>query len=191
MSPNAVLLGQLNRFNEPAAPIAIPAVLGLYWDYGDTTLLILALSIVPTFVIQRLAIYYTRRNRVAEGTTALAFAIWCPVLAMAIFAPALWALPAVFCVLSVVLAMPFVSNQQLLRLLYVASVILVIGGISTMIDPPLPLTGTQDVFWRGLSAFAVMVGAILCMFSIRQSNVRLTDTLEETRAANEALRESE
>ena len=110
---------------------------------------------------------------------------------MAIFAPALWALTAVFCVLSVVLAMPFVSNRHLLRLLYVASVILVIGGISTMIDPPLPLTGTQDVFWRGLSASAVMVGAILCMFSIRQSNVRLTDTLEETRAANEALRESE
>jgi len=191
MAPDAVLLRQLISFNEPAAPVAIPAVLGLYWYYGDTTLLILAFSIVPTFVIQRLALYYTRRGRVAEGITALAFAIWCPVLAMAIFAPALWALTAVFCVLSVVLALPFVDNRQLLRLLYVASGILVVGGISTMIDPPLPLTGTNDVFWRGLSASAVMVGAILCMFSIRQSNVRLTDTLEATRAANEALRESE
>ena len=191
MTPDAVLLRQLISFNEPAAPVAIPAVLALYWYYGDTALLILAASIVPTFVIQRFAVYYTRRSRVAEGTTALAFAIWCPVLAMAIFAPALWALTAVFCILSVVLAMPFVSNRHLLRLLYVASGILVVGAVSTMIDPPLPLTGTSDVFWKGLSAFAVLVGAILCMFSIRQSNVRLTDTLEATRAANEALRESE
>jgi signal transduction histidine kinase/CheY-like chemotaxis protein len=191
MSPDAVLLRQLISFNEPAAPVAIPAVLALYWYYGDTALLILAASIVPTFVIQRFAVYYTRRDRVAEGTTALAFAIWCPVLAMAIFAPALWALTAVFCILSVVLAMPFVSNRHLLRLLFVASGILVVGAISTTIDPPLPLTGTSDVFWKGLSAFAVLVGAILCMFSIRQSNARLTDTLEATRAANEALRESE
>jgi signal transduction histidine kinase/CheY-like chemotaxis protein len=191
MSPDALLLRQLISFNEPAAPVAIPAVLALYWYYGDTALLILALSIVPTFVIQRFALYYTRRSRVAEGTTALAFAIWCPVLAMAIFAPALWPLTAVFCILSVVLAMPFVSNRLLLRLLYGASGILVVGAVSTMIDPPLPLTGTSDLLWRGLSAFAVLVGAILCMFSIRQSNVRLTDTLEATRTANEALRESE
>ena len=94
MSPDAVLLRQLISFNEPAAPVAIPAVLGLYWIYGDKVLLILALSIVPTFVLQRFAVYYARQDRVSDGVTALAAAIWCPTLAMAIFAPALWALTA-------------------------------------------------------------------------------------------------
>ena len=110
---------------------------------------------------------------------------------MAIFAPALWALTAVFCILSVVLALPFVDSKHLLRLLYVASGILVVGATSTLFDPPLPLDGVSDLLVKGLAAFAALVGAILCMFSIRQSNGRLTDTLEQTREANEALRESE
>ncbi len=191
MTPEAVLLRQLIRFNEPAAPIAIPAVLALYFYYGDTVLLILALSIVPTAVIQRFAVYYAKRNRIAEGTTALALAIWCPVLAMAIFAPALWPLTAVFCILSVVLALPFVTSEHLLRLVIVASGILVVGATTTMFDPLLPLDGVSDLLVKGCAAFAALVGAILCMFSIRQSNNRLIDTLDDTRAANEALRESE
>ena len=191
MTPEAVLLRQLISFNEPAAPIAIPAVLALYWYYGDTVLLILALAIVPTAVIQRFAVYYAKRNRIAEATTALAFTIWCPVLAMAIFAPALWPLTAVFCILSVVLALPFVTSAHLLRLVLVASGILVVGATATMFDPLLPLDGVSDLLVKSLAAFAALVGAILCMFSIRQSNNRLSDTLEDTRAANEALRESE
>ena len=191
MSPDAVLLRQLISFNEPAAPVAIPAVLGLYWIYGDTVLLILALSIVPTFVLQRFAVYYARQDRVSDGVTALAAAIWCPTLAMAIFAPALWALTVVFCILSVVLALPFVSRVHLLRLLITASGILVVGGASTMIDPPLPFNGVSDLLVKGMVGVAALVGAILCMFSIRQSNGRLTDTLDETRAVNDALRTSE
>ena len=190
-SSDLVLLRQLISFNEPAAPIAIPAVFALYWYYGDTVLLILALAIVPTAVIQRFAVYYVKRNRIAEATTALALAIWCPVLAMAIFAPALWPLTAVFCILSVVLALPFVTSAHLLRLLLVASGILVVGATATMFDPLLPLDGVSDLLVKSLAAFAALVGAILCMFSIRQSNNRLSDTLEDTRAANEALRESE
>jgi signal transduction histidine kinase/CheY-like chemotaxis protein len=191
MTPDALLLRQLISFNEPAAPIAIPAVLALYWYAGDTVLLILALAIVPTVVIQRFAVYYANHNRIAEATTALALAIWCPVLAMAIFAPALWPLTAVFCILSVVLALPFVTRAHLLRLLLVASGILLVGATATMFDPLLPFHGVSDWLVKGCAAFAALVGAILCMFSIRQSNNRLSDTLEDTRAANEALRESE
>ena len=66
-----------------------------------------------------------------------------------------------------------------------------VGATATMFDPPLPLDGVSDLLVKGLAAFAALVGAILCMFSIRQSNNRLSDTLEDTRAANEALRESE
>ena len=67
MTPDALLLRQLIRFNEPAAPVAIPAMLLLYWIYPDTVILILAASVVPTFVLQRFAVHYALRNRVAEG----------------------------------------------------------------------------------------------------------------------------
>lgn len=191
MSPDAVLLRQLISFNEPAAPVAIPAVFALYLYYGDTVLLLLVASLVPTFVLQRFAVHYAHENRVSQGITALAFAIWCPTLAMAIFTPVLWALTVVFCILSVVLALPFVSSDHLLRLLYVASGILVVGAVSTLIDPPLPLEQVPDLLVTSLAAFAALVGAVLCMFSIRQSNGRLTATLDDTRAANDALRVSE
>ena len=58
MSPDAVLLRRFISFNEPAAPVAIPAILLIYWIYGDTVLLILAASIVPTFFLS-----VTRRGR--------------------------------------------------------------------------------------------------------------------------------
>ena len=92
----------------------------------------------------------------------LDWAMWCPAVAMAIFAPDLWPITLVFCVLSVVLAMPFVSSERLLRLLYVASAILVIGGISTMIDPVLPFEGVPALLVQGATASATgLVGAIL------------------------------
>ena len=191
MTPEAVLLRQLISFNEPAAPIVIPAVFALYWYYGDTVLLILALAIVPTAVIQRFAVYYAKRNRIAEATTALALAIWCPVLAMAISPRRSGRSPPCSASCRSCSRLPFVTSAHLLRLLLVASGILVVGATATMFDPLLPLDGVSDLLVKSLAAFAALVGAILWMFSIRQSNNRLSDTLEDTPAANEALRESE
>ena len=94
------------------------------------------------------------QNLVAEGVMLLDWAMWCPAVAMATSVPDLWAITLVFCVLSVVLAMPFVSTERLLRLLYVASAILVIGGISTMIDPVLPFEGVPALLVQGAAAFA-------------------------------------
>jgi len=191
MTPDALRLRQLIRFNEPAAPIAMPALLTLYWFYSSSVLLILAASIVPTLALQRIAVHYANRNRVAEGITALSIAIWCPTLGMAIFAPEVWALTCVFSVLSVVLALPFVNTVLLLRLIYAASGILVVGAFFAWINPLIGLDPVPPKFLAGLVAITALVGAILCMLSIWQSNSRLRDTLQETRAANEALRESE
>ncbi len=191
MTPDAERLRQLIHFNEPAAPVAFPLLLILYWAYPATVLLILVGSMVPTFIFQRIAVRYAVRNQVAEGITALSIAIWCPTLAMAIFTPQLWPLTAVFCILSVVLALPFVTSGHLLKLLIAASGILMIGAASSAISPPLSMSPVPNELREGLEAVATLVGAILCMFSIWQSNGRLRDTLEETRSANEALRESE
>jgi signal transduction histidine kinase/DNA-binding response OmpR family regulator len=191
MTPEALRLRQLIRFNEPAAPVAIPALLALYWLYPAPVLPILAAAVVPTFFLQRIAVRYAGQNRVSEGITALSIAIWCPTLALAIFAPETWALTCVFTVLSVVLALPFVSTRHLLRLLLAASGILLIGAFFTFIDPLVPIDPVPDALLVGLVGVTGVVGAFLCMFSIWQSNARLRDTLDETRAANEALRESE
>jgi signal transduction histidine kinase/DNA-binding response OmpR family regulator len=185
------LLRQLISFNVPAAPVAIPALVILYLFYPDPIFLVLAASILPTFVLQRFAVRYSNQGRVSEGVTTLSAAIWCPTLAMAIFAPRLWALTCIFCILSVVLALPFVDGRHLLRLLFVASGILVIGGVSTMIDPPLAFDEAPEKLVAGVVAFAALVGGILCMFSIRQSNERLRSTLGDTEKTNKALRESE
>ncbi len=191
MTPEATRLRQLIRFNEPAAPLAIPALLTLYWFYPAPVLPILAAAVVPSFVLQRIAAHYAYRNRVAEGITALSFAIWCPTLTLAVFAPAVWALTVVFSVLSVVLALPFVSTGHLLRLLIGASLILLVGAVFTDFDPLVPIDAVPEALLRNLVAVTGVIGAVLCMFSVWQSNGRLRDTLDETQQANEALRESE
>lgn len=191
MTADAVLLRQLISFNEPAAPIAIPVLLLLYWAYPATVVLVLALSVTPTIVIQRYAVHYANNNRIREGVNALALAIWVPTFAMAILAPALWALVCVFCLLSVVLALPFVDSMHLLKLTIVASTILVVGAIATMFDPLLSFEEVPEQLTAAVAGVGAMAGAILSMFSVRQSNGRLRDTLAATQRANQALRESE
>ncbi|MFT7608234.1 MAG: signal transduction histidine kinase, partial [Candidatus Aldehydirespiratoraceae bacterium] len=191
MTPEATLLRQIIGYNEPAAPVAIPVLLGMYWAYPATVVLVLAISVSPVLIIQRFAVRYAKNNQIREGINSLALAIWIPTLAMAIFAPAIWALVCVFCFLSVVLALPFVDSAHLLRLTIVASGILVVGAIATMFDPILSFDEVPERVIAVVAGVGAMAGAILCMLSVRQSNGRLRDTLDATQLANEALRESE
>ena len=109
MSPEAKRLRQLIRFNEPAAPVAVPGLLVVWWFYPSPSILILAGLVASTVMIQRRAIRHTVENRVQQGITALSISIWVPTLGMAVVAPDVWALTLVFTVLSVLLALPFVD----------------------------------------------------------------------------------
>jgi hypothetical protein len=74
MTPEAQRLRRLIRFNEPGAPIGAPVVLLMWWFYRTPSTLIIAGLVAFTFVIQRIAIHYTERNRIQEGITALSIA---------------------------------------------------------------------------------------------------------------------
>ena len=75
MSPEAKRLRQLIRFNEPAAPVAVPALLVVWWFYPSPSILILAGLVASTVMIQRRAIRHTVENRVQQGITALSISI--------------------------------------------------------------------------------------------------------------------
>ena len=192
MSPEAKRLRQLIRFNEPAAPVAVPALLVVWWFYPSPSILILAGLVASTVMIQRRAIRHTVENRVQQGITALSISIWVPTLGMAVVAPDVWALTLIFTVLSVLLALPFVDSGGVLRLIGVASSILAIGAyfhifpVLTALPPDV-----SPVVIASIVASCSGVGAVLCMFSVWQSNDRMLETVRETREANQLLRESE
>jgi signal transduction histidine kinase/CheY-like chemotaxis protein len=192
MTDEARRLQQLIGYNLPVTPLGIAFLLILYGIWHSAVLLILAGSILPTLVLQRIAIRHTRRNEVAQGITALAAGIWCPALTLAIVAPAEWGLTITLCILSVVLALPFANNTHLLRLIWVASGILAVGAVFGALDPlislspPIPLS-----VLRVFQVTTAMIGAVLCMVSISASGGRLRDSLQESEAANAALTESE
>ncbi len=188
---DAALLRQLISYNEFGAPLAIPVLLGLYWAYPDTVVLVLALTLAPTVVVQRFAVHYAKENRVRAGVNALAIAIWVPTLTIAVLAPDAWVLVCVFCFFSVVLALPFVDSAHLKRLTIVASTILAIGAVFTLFDPLLPFEKAPEELITAIVSVGAMAGAILSMVSMRLSNGRLRDTLADTQRANEALRDSE
>jgi signal transduction histidine kinase/CheY-like chemotaxis protein len=192
MTDDAVRLKQLIGYNLPVAPVGITFLLVLYWLYPSLVLPILAASTIPTLLLQRRALQHARRNEVTEGITKLAAGIWCPTLAMAVFAPAEWALTCTLCILSVVLALPFANNAHLLRLIAAASGILVVGGVFASLNPLISLSPPvpSDAL-RVIVVLTAMIGAVLCMLSIWESGGRLRDSLDDSRAANHALRESE
>jgi hypothetical protein len=84
--------------------------------------------VAATLVVQRIAVHYTHRGDVDRGVTALVIGIWLPTWGMAVLAPEVWAITAVFSVFSVLLALPFVEPRRVLRLIGVASGILLVGG---------------------------------------------------------------
>jgi signal transduction histidine kinase/DNA-binding response OmpR family regulator len=192
MTPQAQRLRSLIRFNEPGAPIGAPAVLLMWWFYRTPSTLIIAGLVAFTIVIQRFAIHYTERNQVQKGIMALSIAIWLPALGMAVLAPDVWAITVVFTVLSVLLALPYVDSRGVLRLISVACLILAIGAyfrtfpIATAFPPDI-----SPYILGAIIAVGSGVGAVLCMFSVWQSNDRLLETVHETQEANQALRESE
>jgi signal transduction histidine kinase len=191
VTSNALRLRQLIRFNRPAAPIAIPLVLLLYWKYHSAVLLVMVGALGLTVIAQRVAISYARRDRIAEGITWFAIAIWCQTLTTGIFTPRLWPLTCMFSILAVVIALPFVTGKHLLRLIVGASGILIVSAVFASLNPLLSLSPVPDWLLRILVPLGALSGAVLCMLSIWQSGGRMQDTIEETRAANEALRESE
>ena len=192
MTDDAVRLKQLIGYNLPVAPVGITFLLVLYWLYPTLVLPILAASTIPTLLLQRRALRNARRNEVTQGITKLAAGIWCPTLAMAVFAPAEWALTCTLCILSVVLALPFANNAHLLRLIAAASGILIVGGVFASLNPLISLTPpVPSAALRVIVVLTAMIGAVLCMLSIWESGGRLRDSLDDSRAANDALRESE
>jgi signal transduction histidine kinase/DNA-binding response OmpR family regulator len=192
ISEEAKRLQQLIGYNLPVTPLGIVFLLILYALWHSAVLLVLAGSVLPTLLFQQIAIRHARRNEVTQGITALAAGIWCPALALAVFAPAEWGLTLTLCILSVVLALPFANNPHLLRLIVAASAILAVGAVFGSLDPVISLSPPMpESVLRVFVVLTAILGAVLCMVSIWQSSSRLRDSLDASEAANTALRESE
>jgi signal transduction histidine kinase len=189
---NAARLRQLIRANEPAAPLTALAILLLYLLlYRAPILIVLEVGLLFTVVAQRFASHYARINRIAVAITALVIGVWCQTVTTGIFAPRLWPLTAVFSILAVVIALPFVTGKHLLRLIFGATGILAVGATFAYFNPLITLKPLPDTLLNVLVPVGTLVGAVLCMLSIWQSGARMQETIDDTMTANEALRESE
>jgi signal transduction histidine kinase len=184
-------LRQLIRFNEPAAPLTAVAIVCLYSFYRSSLLIVLEIGLVFTFIAQRFAKRYVRREDITKGITALVIGVWCQTVTTGIFAPKLWPLTSVFSILAVVIALPYVSTRHLLRLIVAATGILSVGAVFAMFSPLVSLHPLPNVVFRLLVPTGTLIGAVLCMLSIWQSGSRMRETIDEATTANEALRDSE
>src|SRR5262245_46169076 len=178
-TPAAVRLRELIRFNQWIAPPSVPVLLAFWWVWRTPPLLIIAGLVAATIIVQRVAVYYTARNEIDRGITALVIAIWLPTAGLAVLAPEVWAITAVLAVLSVLLAVPFVEPRRVLGLIGVASAILLVGGWFRVAPwfhstPP----EASPLMISCIVTAGSGVGAMLCMFSVWQSNSRLVDTIE-------------
>jgi signal transduction histidine kinase len=159
--------------------------------YRAPILIVLEVGLLLTVVAQRFARHYAQSNRVGVAITLLVIGVWCQTVTTGIFAPRLWPLTAVFSILAVVIALPFVTGKHLLRLIIGATGILTVGAIFAYFNPLITFKPLPDTLLRVLVPVGTLAGAVLCMLSIWQSGARMQETIDDTMAANEALRESE
>ena len=191
LSVDARRLETLLKINLPAAPVAIPLLLGLYWLYPSPVLVILSIAVLPVPVIHYVALRRARRDRSEQAASLLAASMWLPALALAVLAPGVWAITCLVTVMSVVVALPYVSPERLRVFLWISISVIGIGAVFVAIDPLISLAPVPDVVTGALNGGAALVLASLILLAVRQSNNRLVETLQETRDAVEALSESE
>jgi signal transduction histidine kinase len=118
--------------------------------------------------------------------------VWCQTITTGIFAPRLSPLTSIFSILAVIIAFPFVTGKQLLRLIVGATANLTVGAIfASLNDPIVSLSPLPNGLLQVLVPVGTLVGAVLSMLSIWQSGARMQETIDEAMIANEALRESE
>ena len=188
LSPEALRLRDLLRFNLWGAPIGISYVLAMWWVWRTDALLIISGLVATSIVFGRLAVHFMKRDRVRAGVFSLVGAILLPTFGMAVLAPDVWGITIAFCVLSVLLALPFVEPREVLRLIGVATAILLVGGYFVANPwshgfPP----DASPLAVGFIHATGSGIGAMLCMFSVWQSNSRLVDTVHKLRRSEAEL----
>ena len=185
------------KYNIPAATTGAILLLSLAAYFQHIGLLIMGLVLLGNLAWQLLMWRQAKRNRVEQAASAICagIAITSSFVAFLIFI-AFPIAPLLF-VFAIMVALPYVSRQMLLRLIIAATL------LSTVVIPsvllldisgltPFPLDDvTPDWLVTVILIIGLPVIIGLIYLLVWQYGIRLEDTLTESQAANQALRVSE
>jgi PAS domain S-box-containing protein len=174
----------------------IPIVLGFvpllalaYAFLRHAPLAIASIVLLSYGVLLLLVRRWMRPDQLEAGVAAICAGLFGVILLLKLIEPLSPATLAVAPLLAVAIALPYVGQRVLRRLLFVAWLLALIVALLNEIAAPvagMPLW--VSVAFRA-GSFAVVVGLLLLL--LWQFNRRLGETLDRMRAANMALRESE
>ncbi|HUS14161.1 MAG TPA: response regulator [Chloroflexia bacterium] len=181
------------RLDIPINALAILFLLGVHFFYptldsiGPFIAMVLA-NIIALLWARRLL----NRGQIDEAILTICGALWIIILTVAFTVPYMFPMLELMIVWSVAVALPYVSQRMLVRLMLVA---IGVGLISSLLalrkDPFGMFTIVPEWVLAGVNLLIVPAFIGFCFLFLWHYSKRLNETLAATRAANAALRESE
>ncbi|HMA36191.1 MAG TPA: ATP-binding protein, partial [Chloroflexia bacterium] len=187
---------RLKQFIDLDTPINI-GVIGFLLVLGTV---FPGLQVVPIFVLMvvlnigalQWARRQLRRNNIDAAILAICVSLWIMVLTTTFVVPQIYPILILLVVWSVAVAFPYVNQRTLLSLMSIATGVAVISSLfSARPDPFGLLQIVPDAIFIGVNMLFVPVFTGFIFLFLWHYSKRLLETLEETRAANLALQESE
>ena len=186
-------LARARSYLIPNIPVAFGfTVILIYLGNRYDTALLTRISAAPFLMgmMYVAALYWVRRGQLDGAVMAISIGLAVLACLLAFFVPQAYAVAAMIAVWAVVVALPYVSGRKLLGLIAVSSVAAVVAALLSL-RPPADVGRTPALLAMLMFGTAGLSLSGLIFLLLWQYSSRLTDTLSQVRATNEALRESE
>jgi signal transduction histidine kinase/CheY-like chemotaxis protein len=157
----------------------------------DPQLLPLLATIAVNWVLVVRARHLLDRNAVEPAVLSIASGMWAISLGIWFTTPGIYGLAVIITVMPVVLAAAYIRRQYALPIAATSVAVAALGGAYFAFEPWSPVRTVPH--WVVVSIIAIFVPALTASsaMAVFHSIARLLDALEEMRAANRALADSE
>ncbi len=163
----------------------------IYYMYRSPTVLLIEVLVVVVMLPLSIAAYRVARRGRTERAVAWVIATWYVISACMILAGArLYAVLLVTSILPVLIAMPFISQQLLQRIMLISLAFILAGTVGALFPPLIkPTVPDQTIFY--VTLFSASMLTAIAMLSLWTAGGRLQSAATGMREAITALQESE
>jgi len=164
----------------------------LYRVYPSVALPVMAGTLaLVRWPLTRIGRQLTTRNRVDSAVVAFVGGILALAMSASLFGAPLFALPPMFAVGAVTLAVTYAGERLLPRAVTASIVVCAVAAALSVGEPLLGVGPYPPWVAQAIVGIYVLVIFTFCAYALRDSTIRLAETLAEMGEANRALAESE
>ena len=191
LSGDAKRLLQFVKYNEPAGPFGCALLTVLYFVTGELLVWLLVAAVAANWALVVHARHLLHRNVVEQAVLAISAGMWLISLGLWWTVPMAQSLAVIINVMPIVLAAAYIRRQYALAIAAVSVGVAAVGAAYYVFEPWAPVQGVPDWILLPVVGFFLPALTASCALAVWHSIARLLEALDQMRAANVALADSE